>query len=78
MLKKVAGTSTGVELVQLAPGIDGLWIVGRPHVIFWPEAPPRLAGNVLLWERYGVTYRLEGPNLTRDRAIELAGEMLEG
>ncbi len=76
LLKKVAGGSTGVEWVELAPDLYGLWITGAQHVVFWPAAPPRLAGNVLLWERDGITYRLEGPKLTRERAVELARELL--
>jgi hypothetical protein len=76
LLKKAAGSGTGTEWVELAPDLYGLWITGRPHVVFFPDAPPRLAGNVLLWERDGVTFRLEGPTLTRDRALELARELL--
>jgi hypothetical protein len=76
LLKKVAGGSTGVEWVELAPDLYGLWLSGGQHVVLFPAAPPRLAGNVLLWERDGVTYRLEGPELTRERALELARELL--
>ena len=39
------------------------------------DAPPRLAGNVLLWEDGGTTYRIEGNHLTKERALELAHEM---
>ena len=53
----------------------GLWIAGEQHVVYWLEAPPRLAGNVLLWEDGGVTYRIEGKRLTKERALELAREM---
>jgi hypothetical protein len=76
LLKKVAGSSTGVEWLELAPDVYGVWLAGGRHVVFFPEAPPRLAGNVLLFERDGVTYRLEGPALTRDRAVELAQDVL--
>jgi hypothetical protein len=38
------------------------------------EATTRLAGNVLLWEAHGVTYRLEG-DLSRADALELAGQI---
>ena len=38
----------------------------------FPGAPPRLAGNVLLWQAHGLTLRLEGRGLTRGRAVELA------
>jgi hypothetical protein len=76
VMKKVAGSETGTEWVELAPDVYGLWITGRPHVVFFPDAPPRLAGNVLLWERDGVTFRLEGPELTRESALLLARELL--
>jgi hypothetical protein len=75
-LKKVAGASTGIEWVELAPELYGVWITGEPHVVIPPAASPRLAGSVLLWERDGVTYRLEGPELTRARALELARALL--
>jgi hypothetical protein len=75
LLKKTTASST-VEHVRIDDDAEGLWIAGSRHVVFWPEAPPRLAGNVLLWEdRDGVTYRIEGKNLTRERALELAREM---
>jgi hypothetical protein len=74
LLKKLAANAT-VEHVSIDPGVEGLWIEGEPHVVFWLEAPPRLAGNVLLWERDGITYRLEGRTLTKARALELAREL---
>jgi hypothetical protein len=74
VLKKAAAGSL-VEHVRIDEAAEGLWIEGAPHVVFWLEAPPRLAGNVLLWERDGVTYRLEGKTLTRDDALELAQEL---
>jgi hypothetical protein len=47
-------------------GILGLWIDGAPHVITFEDAAgntheeeTRLAGNVLMWERAGVTHRIE-------------------
>ena len=38
-----------------------------------PTLPPRLAGNVLLWQTDGLTLRLEGRELTLARALQLAG-----
>ncbi len=35
---------------------------------------PRTAGNVLLWDRGGVTYRLEGA-ATQRRALEILGTL---
>jgi hypothetical protein len=76
VMKKVAGGSTGVEWVQIVPGNEGIWIAGAPHVFFFPEAPPRLAGNVLLWEDGETTFRLEGRTLTMELALRLAREIL--
>ena len=59
ILKKIAGPSTGVTPARIGRS-RGLWISGEEHVYLAPTAPPRLAGNVLLWERDGVLYRLEG------------------
>ena len=54
---------------------DGLWIAGEEHVVYWlagTAAPGRqraaLGGD-------GVTYRLEGKTLTKERALELAREI---
>jgi len=76
MMKKLAGGSTGVEWIPIEPGIQGLWIAGARHIFFGPELPPRLAGNVLLWESGAITFRLEGRTLTKKRALELAREIL--
>jgi hypothetical protein len=78
ILKKTTATSV-VEHVQIDDETEGLWIAGDDHVVLWPHAPPRLAGDVLVWEdRDGVTYRIEGRDLTRERALELAREMVSG
>ena len=71
-IKKMASASSRFEFVQIAPGIEGLWLFGARHVILQPQAPPRLAGNVLLWEREQVTFRLEGARLTKQEALRLA------
>jgi hypothetical protein len=75
ILKKVAGLSTVVEPATIDAEREGLWIAGGSHVVYWLTAPPRLAGNVLLWEDDGVTYRIEGKELTKERALELAREL---
>src|SRR5262245_45998811 len=75
LLKKVAGGSTRVEGVEIDDHRTGLWIAGEEHVVYWLEAPPRLAGNVLVWEDGGVTYRIEGKHLTKERALALARQM---
>ncbi len=59
-------------------GGRGFWIEGGPHVVFFEspglttrELAGRLAGNTLIWERDGVTYRLEAA-LDRAAAIAVA------
>jgi hypothetical protein len=59
-------------------GILGLWIDGAPHVITFEDAAgniheeeTRLAGNVLMWERAGVTHRIE-TTLPAAEAVALA------
>jgi hypothetical protein len=74
--KKLVATGTTTETVEIAPGVEGVWIAGAPHVVtFFPSAAPRLAGNVLVWARGGVTFRLEGPGLTERAALGLAREL---
>src|SRR5579862_7758762 len=73
MLKKLAtGSPVGVAV---APGSPGLWIAGE-HVLVFPGVSPRLAGNVLVWTRGNVTFRLEAPGLGESRALALARELV--
>jgi hypothetical protein len=80
LTKKFASGATTIEPAQVSGTYFGLWLSGGPHVVLWstPErdhrAPTRLAGNVLLWEAHGRTYRLEG-KLTREEAVRLAEEI---
>lgn len=67
----------GVRAVDIA-GILGLWIDGAPHTITYEDAAgkvveeeTRLAGNVLIWERAGVTHRIE-TTLPLQQALALA------
>ncbi len=76
LVKKVALANGKVEYVEVAPGVTGLWIAGAPHVVFFPDASPRLAGNVLVWAKGNVTFRLEGPGLAKESALRLAREIL--
>jgi hypothetical protein len=76
-LKKVGPLGTVVERVRV-DGEPGLLLTGEPHFFTYTsstgtfeEEPFYLARDVLLWERDGRTFRLEG-ELERDRAIELA------
>ncbi len=74
-LKKLAG-STNAEWVNVR-GTSGLWLSGAPHVFFFPREPARLAGNTLIWESLGTTYRLEGPGLSKADALALAGSLTD-
>jgi hypothetical protein len=73
-VEKEAGPETRIVETTVR-GVRAVWVVGAPHVVIWRDAnghvreeTRRLAGNVLLWEERGVTYRLEG---ARDRAHAL-------
>ena len=70
-LQKFAGGGTSVEPAGF-DGSPGLWISGAVHDLFFRGASPRLAGNALIWERDGATYRLESRSLTKGEAVSLA------
>ncbi|MGD9892252.1 MAG: hypothetical protein AB7R89_32020 [Dehalococcoidia bacterium] len=62
-------------------GARAFWIAGVPHLLIvrdgagaMHEQPSRLAANTLLWERDGITYRLES-SLDLDTAIRIAESM---
>jgi hypothetical protein len=74
-LKKFAGSGTSVQPAGF-DGSPGLWISGALHDVFFSGTSPRLAGNVLVWERGGVTYRLESRSLTQDDAISVARSLV--
>jgi hypothetical protein len=74
--KQVGGIDVrGVDL----GGVPGWWIA-EPHDLLYVdrdgevvEATARLAGRTLFWEDdAGVTYRLEGEELTRREAVAAA------
>lgn len=59
-------------------GDPGLWIAGGPHVLGYVDEndefrqeTTRLTGNVLVWSRGDVTYRLEG-DIPKARALAIA------
>lgn len=72
ILKKVVEPDTRIDRVSLDDRTTALWIEGRHLVVRGPER--RLAGNVLIWERTGVTYRLEGA-LSESRAVQIARDL---
>jgi hypothetical protein len=72
VIKKFVGGANGLRSVELGPGVPGYWLPGRHVVYLPPDLPPRYAGNTLVWQRDGITYRLEGRRLTLARATSLA------
>ena len=78
-VQKFAGPDVQVEHLSVN-GDPGIWIEG-PHAVVFRDASGvvrqdelRLAGNVLLWERGGITFRLEG-DIDRDDAVRLAEQL---
>jgi hypothetical protein len=74
---KVAGEGTRIQEVTVNGG-KGFWIEGEPHLFFYRDQAGnvwsdtlRLAGNTLLWEQDGVTFRLEA-QVTREDALRIA------
>lgn len=80
-LRKLLGPADRVEPVEVDGG-EGVWITGGDHVIrLLPRNGPLVertiwvTGAVLLWERAGMTYRLEG-GLTLDEALRIARSLI--
>ena len=78
ILGKAIGPGTTLEAVPLSSGNAAYWLAGQPHQFFYRDATGniqpdtlRLAGNTLLWDAAGVTYRLEA-QVTRDEAVRIA------
>jgi hypothetical protein len=73
------GVEPGTRLEQVdVDGARGLWIEGGTRAFFYRDPSGnvrderiRLAGNTLLWERDGITYRLES-SLDKDAALRIA------
>jgi hypothetical protein len=70
--KQLGSEGTHVTWWSVLNGQPALWIAGPRHLVRFPTAPARLAGNVLVWQSGPITYRLEGPRLTRDHALAVA------
>ena len=74
---KEAGPGTRVEQVSVG-GDPGYWIEGEPHIVLYVDEngmnfpdTVRLAGNTLLWERGGITFRLEA-DFSKQQALRIA------
>jgi hypothetical protein len=77
IVKRVSIEGGHVRSVEVA-GAPGFWITGAPHEVYFvaPDGEVRadtvrLAANVLLWERDGVSLRLES-DLSLKRALRIA------
>lgn len=74
---KGVGPDTKLESLTVNGG-RGLWLEGAPHLFFYRDASGnistetlRLAGNTLIWEQDGVTFRLEA-QVSREDALRIA------
>jgi hypothetical protein len=74
---KGAGPDTKIESLSVNGG-RGLWLEGAPHLFFYRDPAGtiatetlRLAGNTLIWDQNGVTFRLEA-QVSRDEALHIA------
>jgi hypothetical protein len=78
--QKLVDQGVSIEPVSVA-GSAGWWLHGATHVFLrgrgtgadqqYPVVETRLAGDTLLWERDGITYRLEG-SIGLELAIQIA------
>lgn len=71
-VKKLLTLGSEITLTRVHES-DAFWVSGLPHYLFYEERDGpagretvRLAGNVLLWEEDGVTYRVEGAASLRE------------
>ena len=79
VVKKTVVGDSGTKVSPLrVDGSRGFWISGRPHFVTYldrngrpRQETVRLVGNVLLWERDGVTLRIESA-LSRRSALDVA------
>jgi hypothetical protein len=78
ILGKAIGPGTTLEAIPLSSGNAAYWLAGQPHQFFYRDSTGsiqpdtlRLAGNTLLWDAGGITYRLEA-QVTRDEAVRIA------
>jgi hypothetical protein len=76
LLKKVVGSATAVSEADV-DGAPGIWLEGATHFLYLgrngvvDDLPIAVHGNVLLWQRDGLIYRLQGQVDERD-AIRIA------
>ena len=75
---EASGETTPEESVRFVGDLLCAWLEGTPHQFFYRDSAGnpspetlRLAGNTLLWEQDGVTFRLEA-QVARDEALRIA------
>jgi hypothetical protein len=80
LIDKSVGPGTRLEQATV-DGRPAYWLAGAPHTFVFLNkyritqfGTLRLARNTLVWERNGVTFRLEG-DLTKDEAVEVASSL---
>jgi hypothetical protein len=71
-LKKLLAGGTSVTDGGLSGTTISFWVSGSVHDVYFRGSSPRLAGNVLVWETQGITYRLESRSLSREETVALA------
>lgn len=78
ILGKAIGPGTTLEAIPLSTGNAAYWLAGQPHQFFYRDSAGniqpdtlRLAGNTLLWDANGMTYRLEA-QISREEAVRIA------
>jgi len=81
ILGKAIGPGTTLEAVPLSSGNAAYWLAGQPHQFFYRDGTGkiqpdtlRLAGNTLLWDANGITYRLEA-QVSREEAVRIASTL---
>ena len=81
ILGKAVGPGTTLEAVPLSTGTAAYWLAGQPHQFFYRDSTGliqpdtlRLAGNTLLWDTGGITYRLEA-QVSREEAVRIASSL---
>jgi hypothetical protein len=80
IMAKAIGPGTTLDAVPLGSGV-AYYLAGQPHQFFFrdpagniqPETL-RLAGNTLLWEEGGITYRLEA-QVGLEEAVRIASSL---
>ncbi len=78
--KALDPTVTRVQRVDV-DSVSGYWLSGGPHTFGYLDsadafrvATTRTVGDVLIWERSGITYRIEGA-ASRDTALRIAASL---